>query len=89
MQCFIRGLFVMVVACGAGVVLAGPLDRNAASKANGDMVGNAPAASAPRAYRSFSYSPAPAPAPAPRVASAMPANPAPPAQAVPTAPVRR
>jgi hypothetical protein len=97
-----KSLFVVVVAFGAGSLFAGPLDKNAASKATGDMIGRpapmraamapysaAPSATAPsNANRSFSYSPAPAaaPAPAPRTTAPVPR---PPVQAAPVAPVRR
>jgi hypothetical protein len=98
-------LLVALVACGSGVAMAGPLDRNAASKATGDMIGQAPE----RSSRAFSYSPAPvmqssrafsySPAPAAAAPQAVQAVPAPPvqvapapamqAQAAPSAPVRR
>ena len=83
MRCLLKSAFVMLVACGAGVAFAGPLDRTAASKANGDMIGHpatAPAATMYRNYtgntnRSFSYAPAPSAAqavPAPPVQAAAP-----------------
>jgi len=87
-----KSLLVALIACGSSVVMAGPLDRNAASKATGDMIGQAPAQ---RTYRAFSYSAAPAAA-APQAAQSIPAPPvqaapaqAAPAQAAPLAPVRR
>ena len=99
MRCLMKSLFVVVVAFGAGSLFAGPLDKNAASKATGDMIGRpapvraamAPYSSAPaatNANRSFSYSPAPAaaPAPAPRATAPVPR---PPVQAAPAAPARR
>ncbi len=90
---------MMVVAASSGVVLAGPLDKNAASKANGDPIGHPQAIPTYNNYityganRSFSYNPAPQPAPAPS-ASATPAPPvqaapAPQAPAVAQTPVRR
>jgi hypothetical protein len=89
-----KSLLMALIACGSGVAMAGPLDRNAASKATGDMVGQAPIE---RASRAFSYSPAPVVV-APQTAQAIPAPPvqAVPAQAAPVqamqaqaAPVRR
>ena len=77
MRCLSKSLWVVLVACGASVAVAGPWDKNAASKINGDMIGTpAQAAPAYRVYnaapapiaqnRSFSYAPAPATAPARR-----------------------
>ncbi len=93
MRCLLKSALVLVVACGAGVALAGPLDRNAGSKVNGDMIGQ-PAASANSNYagtsanRSFSYAPAPAPAAAgPSEAQTVPAPPA--QMAAPQTAVRR
>jgi hypothetical protein len=78
-------LSVLLVACVAAVASAGPLDKNAGSKINGDMIGTPAAAPVYQANanpgtanRSFSYAPAPAQAQvaqAPRTAQAVPAPP--------------
>ncbi len=95
MRSMTKSLLVLVVVCSAGVAVAGPLDKNAASKVNGDMIGRALVARAYNynmggatiAQRSFSYSPAPVQTTAPQVAAAVPA---PPVQAAPqAAPARR
>ena len=87
MRCFLTTLCAVLVLGSAAVVSAGPLERNAASKANGDMIGRAaPAQPVYRGYapstatRSFSYAPSQAPAAS---------TPAPAPQAVPAPPVNR